>query len=283
MYLQTSATRMAALACAKNQAVRSVRHRLIAFAAAVLSGGMMAAAPALAQTDPTTQLESSSTSLPEAPSAMVQDRPLVASTPAVTRVVVARADRVAPIYMKRISAGWTAQPLTARDKMVLGERDLYSPFSMLGYLVMTGYSQVTNGQPNFGTDRGAFGERLGATALRDSSESAFTDIVFAPLLHEDPRYYVEGPQYNLLHRMVYAVTRPIITRTDSGRETVNVAQLLGNASGSALSYTYYPKSNQNFHDTAATFGGSLLGSAIGDLASEFSAQLLEAMHLKRRD
>lgn len=183
--------------------------------------------------------------------------------------------------MEHIPTGWVAQPLTARDKIVLGERNLYSPFSMLGYIVTAGYEQAENGQPNYGTNAGAFGQRLGATVLRDSTESAFTDMVFAPLLHQDPRYYVQGPQHNFFRRVVYAVTRPIITRTDSGSETVNGAELLGYASASALSYTYYPKINQNFHDTAATFGASLLGSALSNLVSEFSGQLLETMHLKR--
>ena len=204
----------------------------------------------------------------------------MASTPAVTRVVLSKEGRVAPIDWEHIPAGWVGQPLTTRDKMEIGARDLYSPFSMLGYIVTAGYDQAENTQPNFGTDRGAFGQRLGATVLRLSTEGVFTDMVFAPLLHEDPRYYVEGPQHNFFQRVVYAATRPLLTRTDSGRVTVNGAQLLGYASASALSYTYYPKINQNFHDTAATFGGSLLGSALGDLVSEFSGQLLGAMHLK---
>jgi hypothetical protein len=212
---------------------------------------------------------------------MLQEQSLRASTSAVTRVVVSTA-QVAPIAMKHIPAGWVAQALSVHDKMSMGARSLYSPFSMLGYLVTAGYEQVENGQPNYGTNASAFGQRLGATVLRDSTESAFSDIVFAPLLHEDPRYYVQGPQHNFIHRVLYAATRPLITRTDNGRETVNSAELLGYASASALSYTYYPAINQNFHDTAATFGGSLLGSALGDLVIEFSGQLLGEMHIKKQ-
>jgi hypothetical protein len=233
---------------------------------------------------PVNRLESSSATsdtLPEAPSAMVQDRSLRSSTPAVTRIALPATGRVAPVYWKQIPAGWVGQPLTAGDKMELGARSLYSPASMLGYVVTAGYEHAENGQPNYGTDLGAFGQQLGAIALRDTTETAFTDMVFAPLLHQDPRYYVQGSQHGLFHRVVYAITRPILTRTDSGRETVNGSELLGYASASALSYTYYPKINQNFHDTAATFGGSLLGSALGDLVSEFSGQFLEAIHLKK--
>jgi len=227
------------------------------------------------------QVESFS-ALPEAPSAMAQAQALMASMPSVTRVVAPGGGRIAPIDWKHIPAGWVGQPLTARDKMEIGARDLYSPFSMLGYVVTAGYAHAVNGQPNYGTNLGAFGQQFGAIVLRDTTEGIFTDMVFAPVLHEDPRYYVEGPEHNFIHRVLYSITRPILTRTDSGRETINGAELLGYGSASALSYTYYPAINQNFHDTAATFGDSLAGSALGNLVSEFSGQFLEMIHLKKR-
>lgn len=307
MYLQTHMSSMAVYARLRAQtAAGTLLHPLKAFLPAILLlflAGMVAAASAGAQVTPPVlpddslgrqdsfgqaavnrlELSSSATSdtLPEAPSAMMQDRSLRSSTPAVTRVALPAAGRVAPVSWKQIPAGWVGQPLTAGDKMELGVRNLYTPASMLGYVVTAGYEHAENGQPNYGTDLGAFGQQLGAIVLRDTTEAAFTDMVFAPLLHQDPRYYVQGSQQGLFHRVVYAVTRPLITRTDSGRETVNGSELLGYASASALSYTYYPKINQNFHDTAATFGGSLLGSALGDLFSEFSGQFLEAIHLKK--
>jgi hypothetical protein len=92
---------------------------------------------------------------------------------------------------------------------------------------------------------------------------------------------VEGRRHGYVHRILYAITRPLITRTDSGRTTVNGALLAGQASASALSYTYYPQINRNFHDTFATFGGSLAGSAIDDVISEFSGQFLKELHLQR--
>jgi hypothetical protein len=189
--------------------------------------------------------------------------------------------RIAPITLKYIPAGWTAQPLTAHDKVIIGLKDSYSPFSFLGIIASAGYSHVVNGQPNYGTDKGAFGQRLGATAIRDTSEQLLTDTVFSPMLHEDPRYYVEGPQYNFFHRVIYAATRPIITRTDGGHSTPNIALLLGYGAASAISYSYYPSINQNGKDTVATFGGGLGGAAIGDLVSEFSDEVLIKLHLKR--
>ena len=221
--------------------------------------------------------DSDAKALPQAPSTVLRG----SNVPSEEVDQHPAAAHVATLSTKYIPAGWTAPRLTAHDKIVLGLKDSYSPFSFLGIIFSAGYSHLTNGQPNYGTDRGAFGERLGATAIRDTSESLFTDTIFAPMLHEDPRYYVEGPQYNFFHRVIYAATRPIITRTDSGKESLNGALLLGYASASAISYAYYPAINQNFKDTAATFGGSLAGAAIGDFVSEFSDEVLIKLHLKK--
>jgi hypothetical protein len=192
------------------------------------------------------------------------------------------AGEFAPIYTKYIPAGERAQSINARDKVVIGLRDLYSPSNFGAIIIVAGYEHVLNGQPNYGTDRGAFGERLGAAGIRETTQGVFTDSIFAPLLHEDPRYYVEGSQYGFIHRAVYAATRPLITRTDSGRASINGSLLLGYAASSAVTYTYYPKSNQNFHDTASTFGGAIGGAALGFFVSEFTSDVLVKLHLQKK-
>ena len=194
----------------------------------------------------------------------------------------ARAERIASLHLKYIPAGWKVLPLTRHDKVLLGLKDLYNPFQVGTIVVAAGYSHLVNGQPNFGTNRDAFAQRFGAAYARDTSEGIFTDAVFAPLLHQDPRYYVEGPDYSIVHRTLYAITLPLITRTDSGRAAPNGALLLGYAGASALSYSYYPRSNRNFHDTAATFGGGIGGAALGFAVTEFASPLLQKLHLAPR-
>ena len=140
---------------------------------------------------------------------------------------------------------------------------------------------MTNGSPNYGTDRGAFGERLGAAAVRDTSETLVSECVLAPLFREDPRYYRMGPGHNFFVRLVYAGTRPILTRTDGGRLTPNFAELGGDAAGSALANAYYPQVNRGATQTLETLGGSVGGTAVGDLVSEFLGDVLGLFHLGR--
>lgn len=187
----------------------------------------------------------------------------------------------APKYAKTIEADQTAQPITAHDKAILGLRDLYSPMNFAAMIASAGYEQAVNGSPNYGTDRGAFGARLGAAAIRETTQGFFTDVVFSPMFHMDPRYYVEGPRYGFVHRVFYAGTRVLVSKTDSGHHTINSPLLLGYAASTALNTAYYPQINRNVRDTASEYGGSLGGAALGFLISEFSDSLMKAVHIKK--
>ena len=98
---------------------------------------------------------------------------------------------MAKITAKYIPAGYVAQPLTPRQKLNVALRDLYTPQSLAGYVVAAVIPTVVNGQPNYGTNGKRLAQRVGAVA-RDSSQAIFTDAIFDPLFHEDPRYYVQG-------------------------------------------------------------------------------------------
>jgi hypothetical protein len=190
---------------------------------------------------------------------------------------------VVSLYSKYIPAGAAAPQIHGREKLILGARDLYSVGNFLDFVLAGGWSHLTNGQPNYGTNGGAFAQRVGAAAVRETSEGILTDGVFAVMLHEDPRYFVLGPQYSLKRRTLYAITRPLVTRNSSdGHRTINGSLLLGLAAGSALTNLYYPQSNRNFHDTMSTFGGAVGGSALGFFVDEFMDQALQAVHLQRK-
>jgi len=175
-----------------------------------------------------------------------------------------------------------AEPMSVTTKIVAGLKNSVTFFSATGWVASAGWTQLTNGSPNFGTDKGAFGRRLGSAATRNISESIFTDSLFASVFHEDPRYYVMGKGHRFFRRVIYAATRAVITRTDSGRTTPNFALLAGNAAGAALTVTYYPAKNTTFSEVAQTFGGSIGGSALGFGITEFLGDAFELVHLKKQ-
>lgn len=235
----------------------------------------VAAQPDLALSDSSAVSDSLEPSaLPEAPSPQLalQPEPKRGSDPAQH---IARKDTMT------IPSDWHAQPLTAKQKAKAGLEDLYSFENFASMFISAGWEQLLNGEPNYGTDKGAFGERLGAAAIRETTQSAFTEVVFGPLLHEDVRYYVKGPRYNVINRTLYAITRPLVTRKDDGSSTVNGALLLGYAASAAITPAYYPQINRNFRDVASVYGGSIGGSALGFFVSEFSQDAFRALHLTK--
>ena len=240
------------------------------------------AAQALAVTPST---DSTLLTLPNAPDAATSgDSSSVAVASINTRAVSASAvtSNVSVVFVsptqKHIQPGQIAPTLTAGDKVLLGVKNAFTPFEASGWFVSSGYSQLMNGSPNYGTDRGAFGQRLGAAAVRDSSESIFSDSVMANFFHEDPRYYQMGPTHNFFVRLVYSGTRPIFTRMDSGRISLNLASLTGTLGGAALTNLYYPQANRGTTQTMETFGGSLGGSALSDVVSEFYGSFKHMFH-----
>jgi hypothetical protein len=189
----------------------------------------------------------------------------------------------APHLQMTIAPGEIADPMTVHDKVVGGLKDSVSLFSALGWFASAGWEQIWNDSPNYGTDAGAFGQRLGAATVRGISEGVLSESFFAPIFHEDPRYYIMGAGHPFFKRLVYSGTRVLITRTDSGHTTPNFSLIAGNAAGSALTIPYYPAKNTTFSEVAQTFGSSLGGSALGYVVDEFIVDVLIDLHIKKHE
>jgi len=208
-------------------------------------------------------------------SSALPDAPEPAAAASHPRRIFAGFDR------KYIPADKLAVPLDGREKVVFGLRDAISPESLLVWTLAAGYEQVVNGTPNYGTNRTAFAQRFGAAAARDTSETLLVDSVFAPVFRQDPRYYKLGPQRaGYTKRVLYAVTRPLITRTDAGALAPNYALLSGDLAGTILTNAYYPELNRGPRQTAMAFGGSLGAIALGNAIQEFRDDLLDALEHK---
>ena len=175
-----------------------------------------------------------------------------------------------------------APGLTAGDKLGMGLKGAVSPFAVLGWITSATYSEAFNRSPNYGQSAPEYAQRLGAAAARASSDSIFSTGVMASILHEDPRYFVEGGGYSGVHRTLYALSRVVITKKDDGQTTVNYALLSGNAIGAGLTQTYYPAGNRNFSQTFTTFGVSLAGSGVKYLLEEFFYKQASIAQLKKR-
>jgi hypothetical protein len=185
--------------------------------------------------------------------------------------------------VKFIAAGQPAPKQEAYDKVILGLRESVTPFTMLGWVTSAGWAQLIDGSPNYGTNGKAFAERLGAAAALSTSKEIFSDSILAPAFHQDPRYYQLGKSHKFINRALYAGTRPIIGRTDSGKTIPNYAFMLGTGGAAALTRTYYPERNQTASQVFQTWATSLGGSALGNLISEFGGEVIGWLRIGKHE
>jgi hypothetical protein len=188
---------------------------------------------------------------------------------------------LAPLYNKYIEPGQRAQPLTGVEhKLLFGFDQIISPYFLVGVVGSATYEQAFNGSPNYGTNGGAYGQRLGAAAARGASQSVFSDGLMPAVFHQDPRYYVRGKSHNAFARGTYAVSRVFITRTDDGANAPNYSLFAGHAATAALENAYYPNVNRNATETAKSFASSFAGAALSNAVREFFPDLLHLAHLE---
>jgi hypothetical protein len=160
-------------------------------------------------------------------------------------------------------------PLRARDKWRLFVKESVNPFAFFSAAAGAGISQWRNEDPKYGVGFGPYMQRFGAAQADLTTQNFFQDAVLPSLFHEDPRYFRKGPGSTVLHRIVYAVSRAVITRRDSGKDCFNFSGIVGMELGIALSNAYYPPKSVNGEEMAYRTFTSFTASALGNLLPEF--------------
>lgn len=241
-----------------------------------------------------TALESSSSStyaaiLPDAPSSLTGGPSALADTPGVLSISTvtdgyggfAPSADIAKKYKRTIKAGQQAQPLGAGDKMAFSVVNQFTLSNLAGNLLGAGISHWDDGRPHYGVDKGAFGERLGATSLKGFTQSVFSYGIYASVFHDDPRYYVLGSGHSFSKRAIYSATRMVITRKDDGSSGVNWSRLAGITSAAALANAYYPDRDRTVGKTAtSTLTSIAVGAATNEL-NEFIGDVMKKFHHKK--
>jgi hypothetical protein len=137
-------------------------------------------------------------------------------------------------------------------------------------------SQWTRSAPLYGKHfwkKDAFLKRFGATLADDASQNFFSDFVLASAFHEDTRYVRKGSSYKMWPRIGYAISRAVITRTDSGNATFNWANVVGCAMSAGLSNTYYPPVSRTPAVGAVNWGTNVAGAGLSNLMPEFGSDV----------
>jgi hypothetical protein len=180
-----------------------------------------------------------------------------------------------------IDPGEAIQPLTSRDKMAYWLHEEVHPVSWAPAFLSAGWGQLVDGDPKYGSDSAAFGERLGAAALREASGRFFSDSVLPVITHEDPRYYRKA-YGGIKARGFYAAERVFLAQRDDGTSGFNYSDTIGNLANSALTVTYYPEPSANARAVVTGWLWSFAGSAGGNHFLEFWPDARDAIFHRHR-
>jgi hypothetical protein len=167
-----------------------------------------------------------------------------------------------------VSARTEVPALSARDKFMLASKDSgdYSSFIWSG--LQAAQSMALKSYPELHQGAAGYGRYYWRAFADQASGSFFTEAIVPALTHEDPRYYTLG-YGGFFRRARYALSRVVITRTDSGRNTFNISEIGGNAMEAGLANLYYPPQERSLHNTAVNWASQLEAASLNNLAREF--------------
>jgi hypothetical protein len=160
------------------------------------------------------------------------------------------------------------EPLTKRGKFRLAFKDSVDPFTFASAGFYAGIAQWQNDYPGYGLGAQGYAKRFGAAYADQSIGNFFTEAIFPALLHQDPRYFRLGTGGKWA-RLGYALSRTLITRTDSGGRTFNSSEFLGNAAAAGLSAAYYPAAQRSIGEVGEKFGIQVIGDSVFNALIEF--------------
>jgi hypothetical protein len=161
----------------------------------------------------------------------------------------------------------TVDPLDWQDKLALHAKATYGPAAIAGLAAYAGFLQEVDSPREWGGGAGAYGERF-ASAAGAAGIHGVLAFGLDSALHQDPRYFRAGAG-GFWRRTGHALRGTILTRTDSGGETLSTWRI-GSAYGAAfLSNTWYPARLDNAR-LGFTQGSIRLGfDLVANLGAEF--------------
>jgi hypothetical protein len=149
---------------------------------------------------------------------------------------------------RAVSADQQLPPQSVKEKLKTATLDSVDYSSFIFVAGQAAVAQANSSYPEFGQGARGYGRYYWHTLADAINENYFVEFIVPSILHQDTRYYTlgKGP---FTKRVGYAITRTIITRADSGRETFNFSEILGAGSFSGMANFYYPSQERTLTKT----------------------------------
>jgi hypothetical protein len=171
-----------------------------------------------------------------------------------------------------------APRLSVGDKFKVTARASFDPVTFVWHGLQAAISQANNSESGYGQGAAGYAKRYGQNFADGTIENFTTQAIFPSILHQDPRYYQSG-QGGIKRRILYAVGRIFVTRTDSGQSQVNYSEFLGSSTAAVIStYSYHPKEDRDLSTAASVWASEVGFDTLNNLMKEFWPDIRRKLH-----
>ena len=171
-------------------------------------------------------------------------------------------------------------PLSSRQKFELFADESVAPSRFLGSAGGAGISQARNSLAGYGQEAGGYGKRFGSSMATAASTNFFGTFVISSLLHRDPRYFVTL-HGGAGHRIGYALSRIVVSRTDEGKNAVNWAGMLGPLLAESLANSYLPVKEQTAGRTFQRYGLRIGSNTAANALREYWPTIIRNLRITK--
>lgn len=135
------------------------------------------------------------------------------------------------------------RPLTPREKFHSFVVHTYAPQTFISAGLDALRAKTLSDNAAYERGMTGYGQHFVVELATSETDVFFQRFLLPTVLKQDPRYF-RNPDLPFLKRTLYSVSRVVITRTDSGKNTFNASQVLGAAASQAISDIYVPGHQQ---------------------------------------
>jgi hypothetical protein len=170
-------------------------------------------------------------------------------------------------------------PLTWQEKGYLALNNLADPANFGTIVGISAISVAADPHSAYGPGLKGFGKSVGISYVQDISSQFFRGFTFPILFHQDPRYF-RMPNAPLRKRIVYSVSRTVISRHDDGSTMPNYSVLLDYPLEAVLSNQYVPGVHTDLSSTVTRIATGYALDPVNNLLDEFLPDVASHIHVR---
>ena len=170
-------------------------------------------------------------------------------------------------------------PMSWQEKGYLALHDLADPANFVTIVGISAISVAADSHSAYGPGFKGFGKSVGVSYVQDVTSQFFGAFAFPVVFHQDPRYF-RMPNAPLTKRILYSVSRTVISRHDDGTPMPNYSVLLNYPIDAVLSNQYVPGIHNDASSTVTRIFTGYALDPVNNLLNEFLPDVASHVHVR---